>query len=89
MPASSGSSRPPASTSGLRPPAQPVYVLRGHQAQIHTVQFIRANPLLATGDADGWLVLWALDTKRAAAVWKAHENAIVGIAAWDQDRVIT
>lgn len=69
------------------PPAQPAYVLRGHAFQIHALHFYKGN--LLTGDADGWLVSWSLAYKRPAAVWKAHENAILGLATWGDDRIIT
>ncbi len=72
-----------------RPPAQPIYILRGHHAQIHTVAFLRANTRLLTGDGDGWIVLWALATKRPTAVWKAHDNAVVAVALWGPNRLVT
>lgn len=72
-----------------RPPAQPAYVLRGHQAQIHAVRFVRHNSRLLTGDADGWVVLWNIATKRAAAVWRAHDGAILGFGVWGEDNIIT
>lgn len=71
------------------PPAQPSYILRGHASQIHSVRFVRHNTRLLTGDADGWIVFWKLETKRALAVWKAHDGAILGAAEWGHDRVIT
>jgi ASTRA-associated protein 1 len=71
------------------PPAQPAYIFRGHAAQIHSTTFIRANSRLVTGDADGWIVLWSMATKRAAAVWRAHEGAILASAEWGQDALIT
>jgi WD40 repeat protein len=71
------------------PPAQPSYVLRGHAAQIHAVAFIKSNTRLVTGDAEGWLIVWSLATKRATAVWKAHEGSIVGIGEWGPERLIT
>jgi WD40 repeat protein len=71
------------------PPAQPAYILRGHGAQIHSTTFIRSNSRLVTGDADGWIVLWNMATKRAAAVWQAHGGAILGLAAWGQNSLIT
>ena len=71
------------------PPAQPTYVLRGHAAQVHALHFTHDNSRLFTGDADGWIVLWNLAYKRPAAVWKAHENAVLGIASWGADRTIT
>ncbi|KAH4932604.1 hypothetical protein HBI65_211170 [Parastagonospora nodorum] len=75
-------------TSAL-PPAQPSYILRGHASQIHSVRFVRRNSRLLTGDADGWIVYWKLETKRALAVWKAHEGAILGAQEWGRDKLIT
>lgn len=71
------------------PPAQPAYILRGHASQIHSTAFIRSNSRLVSGDADGWLVIWSLATKRPTAVWKAHEGVILGASAWGRDRLIT
>lgn len=75
--------------SATLPPAQPSFILRGHAAQIHSVQFVRQNTRLITGDADGWVILWKLETKRALAVWKAHNGAILGSAEWGQDKLVT
>ncbi|KAJ4366034.1 Astra associated protein 1 Asa1 [Ascochyta clinopodiicola] len=75
-------------SSTLLPP-QPSYILRGHASQIHSVQFVRQNARLITGDADGWVIYWKLETKRALAVWKAHDNAILATAEWGHDKIIT
>ncbi|EKG20996.1 hypothetical protein MPH_01695 [Macrophomina phaseolina MS6] len=72
-----------------RPPAQPAYVFRGHSAQVHAVRFVRHNSRLLTGDADGWAVLWNLATKRPAAVWRAHQSALLGFGDWGGDNLIT
>ncbi|KAI4725222.1 WD40 repeat-like protein [Aureobasidium sp. EXF-10728] len=71
------------------PPAQPAYVLRGHNAQIHSVCFVRHNTRLLTGDAEGWLVLWNLASKRPVAVWRGHSAAILALSTWTDDRLIT
>jgi len=71
------------------PPAQPAYILRGHGSQIHSTTFIRSNSRLVTGDADGWIVIWSLATKRPVAVWRAHEGAILGASAWGLEKLIT
>lgn len=71
------------------PAAQPAYVLRGHSAQIHSVSFMRFNSRLVTGDADGWIVVWNLATKRPVAAWKAHEGTIMGVRSWGSDKLIT
>ncbi|KZM25900.1 Astra associated protein 1 Asa1 [Ascochyta rabiei] len=75
-------------SSTLLPP-QPSYILRGHASQIHSVRFVRQNARLITGDADGWVIYWKLETKRALAVWKAHDNAILGTAEWGHDKILT
>ena len=75
--------------ASLLPPAQPSYILRGHASQIHSAQFVRQNSRLLTGDAEGWVVYWNVETKRALAVWKAHDGPILGTAEWGRDKIIT
>ncbi|KAL7944298.1 WD40-repeat-containing domain protein [Trichoderma barbatum] len=67
----------------------PKAILRGHKAQIHAATFVRQNERLVTGDAEGWVVLWDLTIMRPRAVWRAHENAILGIKGWGRDKIIT
>ncbi|KAF2813097.1 WD40 repeat-like protein [Mytilinidion resinicola] len=71
------------------PPAQPSYIFRGHTAHVHAVLFVRQNTRLLSGDADGWVVLWKLASKRPVAVWKAHDGAILGFAEWGPEKLIT
>jgi WD40 repeat protein len=61
------------------PPATPVYVLRGHASPIHALEFYAQNSRLISGDADGWIVVWDMATKRPAAAWKAHDAAVLGV----------
>ncbi|KAK8105077.1 WD repeat-containing protein [Apiospora kogelbergensis] len=70
-------------------PPQPKAVLRGHHAQVHAAAFVRENQRLASGDAEGYVVLWDLTIVRPRAVWRAHTNAILGIASWGADKIIT
>ncbi|KAI1818399.1 WD40 repeat-like protein [Poronia punctata] len=72
-----------------QPAAHPKSVLRGHRSQVHVTTFIWHNQRLASGDADGFVVLWDLTIMRPRAVWRAHTNAILGIADWGHDRLIT
>ncbi|KAI3330799.1 WD repeat-containing protein [Ustulina deusta] len=69
--------------------AQPKSVLRGHRAQVHATTFVRQNQRLASGDADGFVVLWDLTVMRPRAVWRAHAGAILGISGWGNDKLIT
>jgi WD40 repeat protein len=75
--------------SSTLPPAQPVYVLRGHSTQIHAVHFFRENLRLVSGDADGWVVLWNIPMRRPVAVWRAHTSTILGVESWGDDKIIT
>ena len=77
------------SESAQLEPAQPVYVLRGHAAPVHALLFLHSNLYLVSGDADGWLVVWNITTRRPSAVWHAHKNAILGMAPWGRDKLIT
>ncbi|EPE10718.1 wd repeat-containing protein [Ophiostoma piceae UAMH 11346] len=83
------------------PPAQPTAILRGHRGQVNAAAFVRlqdgpspgpssmtADSRLATGDSDGYVVLWDLTIVRPRAVWRAHENSILGLAGWDADSQI-
>ncbi|KAI3538950.1 WD repeat domain-containing protein [Colletotrichum filicis] len=67
----------------------PKSILRGHKAQVHALSFVRGNDRLASGDAEGFVVLWDLTIMRPTAVWRPHENAILGIKGWGDDRIIT
>ncbi|KAI1266989.1 WD40 repeat-like protein [Xylariaceae sp. FL1019] len=69
--------------------AHPKSVLRGHRAAVHVTTFIKENERLASGDADGFVVLWDLTIMRPRAVWQAHTNAILGICGWGDDKIIT
>lgn len=67
----------------------PKVILRGHKVQVHAAQFIRGNERLITGDAEGYVILWDLTIMRPRAVWRAHENAILGARGWGADKIIT
>lgn len=71
------------------PPPLPLYVLRGHLAQINVVHFLRSNSRLLTGDAEGWVIMWKISSRRPLVVWRPHENAILGLREWGEDKVIT
>jgi hypothetical protein len=71
------------------PPAVPSCILRLHASHIHSVQFVRQNSRLLTGDADGWVVYWKVETKRPLGVWRAHDGPVVGFAEWGTDKIIT
>ena len=63
-------------------PAVPAYILRGHDAPVHVLRFYDGNASLASGDSDGWLIIWSLSSKRPVAVWKAHDAGILQIQHW-------
>jgi len=71
-----------------RGPAVPAYILRGHEAPIHALHFYAGNSLLASGDSNGWLVIWSISSKRPLAVWRAHDAGILQIQHWTNNRLV-
>ncbi|KAJ9654359.1 Astra associated protein 1 Asa1 [Neophaeococcomyces mojaviensis] len=70
-------------------PPIPAYIFRGHHVAIHALHFFQNNRFFASGDSDGWIVVWRLTTRRPAAAWKAHEGGIMGIKDWDGTRLLS
>ncbi|KAJ5321376.1 hypothetical protein N7476_004378 [Penicillium atrosanguineum] len=70
------------SSQGQQPAATPVYILRGHAAPIHALHVFSQNLRLVSGDAEGWVVIWDIVTKRPVTVWKAHEGAVLELMAF-------
>ena len=73
----------------MQSPAVPTFILRGHEAPIHALVFFANNSYLASGDSDGWVVIWSLASKRAVAVWKAHAGGVSAFHVWDSERLIS
>lgn len=71
------------------PPLQPTYILRGQAAQVHALEFSPTNSHLLSGDAEGYVICWSLASKRATASWRPHTTAVLGIAWWTQDIIVT
>ncbi|OKL58085.1 ASTRA-associated protein 1 [Talaromyces atroroseus] len=65
------------------PPATPRYVLRGHASPIQALHFFARNTRLISADADGWIIIWDVATKRARAVWKAHEGSVLEVNGYE------
>jgi hypothetical protein len=40
-------------------------------------------------DADGWIVVWDLTSRRPLAVWKGHESSILSVCEWTAEKLIT
>ena len=60
-----------------QPPATPTYIFRGHAAPIHALHLFANNLRLISGDAEGWIVIWDMVSKRPVASWKAHGGAVL------------
>ena len=80
-----------AGTSGQaqQSPATPIYILRGHAAPIHALHVFTRNLRLVSGDADGWVVIWDLVTKRPVTVWKAHAGAVLEVKGFQISSSVT
>ncbi|KAF7712204.1 Uncharacterized protein PECH_003917 [Penicillium ucsense] len=72
-----------------KPLATPAYILRGHAAPIHALHIFAQNLRLLSADADGWVVLWDLVSKRPVTVWKAHGGAVLEVKALSLEDEVT
>ncbi|CAG8483861.1 17059_t:CDS:2, partial [Acaulospora morrowiae] len=55
----------------------PVYIFRGHEEQINSLQFAEDNSFLVSGDAGGIIMIWDMKTKRSVIRFKAHDDGIL------------
>lgn len=76
-------------STGNLPPATPAYIFRGHTSTLHAIHFFSANRYLASADAEGWVIIWSLASRRPVAVWKAHEGGILGVKNWGDEILLT
>ncbi|BCR88533.1 WD40 repeat domain-containing protein [Aspergillus chevalieri] len=58
-------------------PATPTYILRGHASPIHALHLFANNLRLISGDAEGWVIIWDMVSKRPVVSWKAHGGAVL------------
>jgi ASTRA-associated protein 1 len=81
-------------------PPSPVYVFRGHVAEITAIQFIKTDTQFVSGhcilthradysDTDGWIVGWDMASRRPNAVWHGHGASVLSIREWGTDKLIT
>lgn len=68
--------------SRMAPTPTPHFILRHHSAQINALTFSPSNHLLYSGDADGIVAVTDTKSRRALAVWKAHEDGVLGVEEW-------
>lgn len=76
-------------TQAYNSPATPVYILRGHATPVHALHIFHHNLRLLSGDANGWIVIWDLVTKRPVTVWKAHEGAVLEVKGFNLGAGVT
>ena len=68
----------------------PFSILRGHTNAIISLKFIKGNEkLLASGDCNGNLKLWDIDTLRSIYSDKIHEKSILSIINTKDNHIIT
>jgi WD40 repeat protein len=70
-------------------PAAPIYILRGHGSPIHALNICNQNLRLISGDANGWIIIWDLVTKRPVTAWKAHAGAVLEVKGFNIGSGIT
>ncbi|CAD6569962.1 MAG: ASTRA complex subunit [Cyphobasidiales sp. Tagirdzhanova-0007] len=67
----------------------PEYVLRGHTAQINTLSFSKSCDLLFSGDSDGHVAVWSLESFRPVVFAKAHQGSVLTVVELDADKYLS
>ncbi|CAO3652386.1 unnamed protein product [Cunninghamella blakesleeana] len=70
-------------------PPQPEYIFRGHQAEVNSCCFFDDDKYIASGDAEGNLIVWYFETRRPILQWKGHTESILSVNVYDKNKLIS
>ncbi|KAI9031630.1 WD40-repeat-containing domain protein [Phycomyces nitens] len=68
-------------------PPTPQYIFRGHQTTINTLCYFDNDQYIASGDADGFVIVWKMKTRRPVLQWKAHEESCLCLKVYKDQLV--
>ncbi|KAK4515886.1 Carboxylic acid transporter [Mucor velutinosus] len=57
----------------------PTYIFREHKDTVNYVHLFNQDQHLASCDADGWIVIWKMKTRRVILKWKAHKDSCLKV----------
>ncbi|CAO0795476.1 unnamed protein product [Mucor circinelloides] len=60
-------------------PPPPTYIFREHKDTVNYVHLFNQDQYLASCDADGWVVIWKMKTRRVVLKWKAHKDSCLKV----------
>ncbi|RCH80524.1 ASTRA complex subunit, partial [Rhizopus stolonifer] len=75
------------STPDLPPP--PEYVFREHKATVNHVHIFDRDQHFASCDAEGWVVVWKMKTRRPISKWKAHKESCLKVTTIENHTLIS
>ncbi|KAI7906523.1 WD40-repeat-containing domain protein [Cokeromyces recurvatus] len=61
------------------PPPPPIYIFREHKSTVNHLHLFKDDQLLASCDADGWIIIWKMRTRRPLLKWKGHEASCLKV----------
>ncbi|CAO3651182.1 unnamed protein product [Cunninghamella echinulata] len=70
-------------------PPRPEYIFRGHQAEVNSCCFFEKDRYIASGDAEGTLIVWNFETRRPIIQWRGHKESILSVHIIDNDKLIS
>ncbi|KAI8638890.1 WD40-repeat-containing domain protein [Parasitella parasitica] len=70
-------------------PPPPTYIFREHKSTVNYVHFFCQDQYLASCDADGWVIVWRMKTRRVVKKWKAHKDSCLKVVTMDEHTLIS
>lgn len=78
------------STDGKRSPPLPLFTLRGHKASINAVVFLEGDIKLVSGDSEGSLIVWNVESRRIeTSNRKAHERGVLSLQVMSDGKILS
>ncbi|KAI9288997.1 WD40-repeat-containing domain protein [Umbelopsis sp. AD052] len=67
----------------------PVYIFRGHKSQVNTLCWLDGDKYFCSGDLEGNLILWDVETRRPKQQWRAHTESVLSVQAIDATTLVS
>ncbi|KAH8554032.1 WD40-repeat-containing domain protein [Umbelopsis sp. PMI_123] len=68
---------------------RPIYIFRGHNSQVNTLCWLDDKKHFCSGDLEGIIILWDIETRRPKLKWHGHTESVLSIQAVDASTLVS